>query len=127
MLKWLPLVARMVLGSIFLLAGLNGLFVIFGLEPFIDTSEEAMALFQFAYLLVTVKALEVICGILLLMNRFVPLSLAALSPITVNIFLLHVFLDHSLLPLAFLLILCQGYLLYIYRRNFFTLLEKKPL
>ncbi|UYZ22485.1 hypothetical protein [Mesobacillus jeotgali] len=62
-------VCRLFLGVVFLLAGINGYFVIFGLEPFIATSPEAMALFQFDYLLVVEKSLEIICGILLITNQ----------------------------------------------------------
>ena len=119
-------IVRILLGIIFLVAGVNGYFVIFGLEPFIATSPEAMQLFQFQYLLIVEKSLEVLCGIFLLSNRFVPLALAILSPIVLNIFLLHVFLDHSLLLLAILLILLQGYLLFYYRKHFIKILEKTP-
>jgi len=37
-------ITRLLLGVIFLAAGLNGYFLIFGIEPFIATSPEAMAL-----------------------------------------------------------------------------------
>ncbi|TCZ71830.1 hypothetical protein E0485_22445 [Paenibacillus albiflavus] len=114
------------LGVIFLVAGLNGYFVIFGLEPFVATSPEAMALFEFDYLIIAEKTLEIMCGVLLLFNRFIPLALAILSPIVVNIFLLHLFLDHSLLLLAVMLIITYGYLLFYYRNNFKGILEKKP-
>ncbi len=79
-------ISRFGLGFIFLIAGLNGYFVIFSLEPFIATSPEAMSLFEFGYLLIIEKSLEIICGVLLLINRFVPLALAILSPIIANIF-----------------------------------------
>ena len=94
--KWMH-ICRLFLGVIFLVAGVNGYFVIFGLEPFIATSPEAMALFEFNYLLIAVKSVEIICGILLLTNQFIPLAIALLSPLIANIFLLHLFLDHSLL------------------------------
>ena len=64
------------------------------------TSPEAMQLFQFDYLLVVEKSLEIICGILLLANRYVSLALAILAPLIANILLLHVFVDHSLLALS---------------------------
>ncbi|WP_249412691.1 DoxX family membrane protein [Siminovitchia fordii] len=118
-------ISRLFLGIIFLVAGINGYFVIFGLEPFIATSPEAMALFEFEYLLIAEKSLEVICGILLIINQFTPLAIAILSPIVVNIFLLHLFLDHSLLVLAVLLVLTHGYLLFYYRNNFMSILERK--
>ena len=98
-------------------AGINGYFVIFGLEPFIATSPEAMALFEFDYLLIVVKSLEVICGVLLITNQFTPLAAAILSPIVANIFLLHLFLDHSLLPLAVILVLALSNLLFYYRKK----------
>ncbi|WP_088102091.1 DoxX family membrane protein [Halalkalibacter urbisdiaboli] len=120
----LILVSRIILGFIFFVAGVNGFFVLAGLEPFFSTSEQAMALFEYQFLLVFVKAFEVIFGVLLLMNRYVSLALAMLLPITANIFLLHLLVDHSLLPLALLLIACHGYLIYMYRNNFSGLLKK---
>lgn len=120
-------ISRLFLGVIFLLAGVNGYFVILNFEPFIATSPEAMALFEFKYLLIFVKSLEVICGCLLLINRFVPLAVAILSPIVANIFLLHLFLDHSLLLLAVILVLMHGYLIFYFRKNFLSLVEKKPI
>jgi uncharacterized membrane protein YphA (DoxX/SURF4 family) len=119
-------ICRLFLGTVFLVAGINGYFVIFGLEPFIATSPEAMALFEFDYLLMTEKTLEVVCGVFLLLNLFIPLALAVLSPIIVNILLLHLFLDHSLLPLALILVSAHGYLLFYYKDNFKEILEKKP-
>ncbi len=117
--------SRIFLGIVFLLAGINGYFVIFELEPFIATSPEAMALFEFKYLLIVEKTIEVICGILLLTNQFIPLAIAILAPIVANIFLLHLFLDPSLLLLAILLVISLGYMMYCYRDNFMRILERK--
>jgi len=44
--------------------------------------------------------LELISGVLLLLDRYVPLSLTVLAPIIVNIVLFHVFMDPAGLPLA---------------------------
>ncbi|SDL85894.1 hypothetical protein [Sediminibacillus halophilus] len=117
--------SRISLGFIFLTAGINGYFVIFNIEPFIATSPEAMALFEFQYLLIFEKSLEIICGLLLLINRFVPLALSILAPIITNILLLHVFFDHSLLLLAILLVILYGFMLFCYRRNFIGIVERK--
>ncbi|WP_245613714.1 DoxX family membrane protein [Alkalihalobacterium bogoriense] len=115
---------RLFLGIVFLGAGLNGFLVIFSIDPWIETSEQAMVLFQFNYLLVAVKSLEVLCGVLLCVNRYVPLALVLLSPILVNILLLHIFVDHSLLPLAFILFIAHGILVLFYKDNFRTLLKR---
>ncbi|WP_371068522.1 hypothetical protein [Sediminibacillus sp. JSM 1682029] len=117
--------SRFSLGLIFLTAGINGYFVFFNLEPFIATSPEAMVLFEFQHLLIFEKSLEIICGLLLLINRFVPLALAILAPIIANILLLHIFLDHSLLLLAILLVILHGFMLFCYRRNFSGIVERK--
>lgn len=117
-------ISRIVLGTVFLLAGVNGYFVVFELEPFIATSPQAMALLEMDYLLIAEKSIEVICGALLLINRFVPLALAALTPIIGNILLLHLFVDHSLLLLACILSLATAYLLYGYKNHFLRLFDR---
>ncbi|MEH7253088.1 hypothetical protein V7111_13245 [Neobacillus niacini] len=61
MANLLVLISRLFLGVVFLVTGLNGYFVIFGFEPFIATSPDAMALFEFQYLLIVEKTIEVIC------------------------------------------------------------------
>ncbi|WP_102028130.1 hypothetical protein [Salirhabdus sp. Marseille-P4669] len=119
-------ISRWIVGLIFLVAGINGYVVLFGWNPFIETSPEAMAIFEFDYLLIIEKTLEIICGILLLTNQFVPLAIAVLSPIIANIFLLHLFLDPSLLLLAILLLVLHTYLLFSYRYSFLSLLDRKP-
>ncbi len=42
-----------------------------------------------------VAALQIIGGVLLLVNRFVPLALVLLGPVIVNIICYHVFLNHG--------------------------------
>ncbi|EMR07324.1 hypothetical protein C772_00340 [Bhargavaea cecembensis DSE10] len=117
---------RLLLGIIFLGAGINGYVVFFGFEPFIATSPEAMALFMFDYLLFVEKSLEIICGILLLTNQFVPLALAMLSPIVANIFLLHLFVDPSMLAFAVVVVLLYGLLFYQNKSHFSGLFVRKP-
>src|SRR5699024_7365945 len=107
-------IIRLILGTIFLVAGINGFFVIFDLEPFNTTSPEAMAIFQFEYLLIIEKPLEVVCGTLLIINQYIPLAVAVLSPIVANIFLLHLFADHSSLIFALILVIINVYLLFYY-------------
>ena len=115
--------ARIILGLIFLVAGLNGWAVILGMEPFAPTSPQAMALLT-GYLLVLEKSTEVVCGLLLVCNRFLPAALAILAPIVANILLFHLFSDPALLPLAILVTLLETFLLFMYRESFKPLLKK---
>jgi uncharacterized membrane protein YphA (DoxX/SURF4 family) len=114
-MKAAVLVARILLGLVFLVFGLNGLFAF--LEP-PAMNEKAMgfmgALMGTGYLLPVVKLIEVVAGGLLLAGRFVPLALVLLAPIVVNIFLFHVFLDATMLPLAMLIVLLEILLAWAY-------------
>jgi hypothetical protein len=57
----------------------------------------------------------VLCGILLLSNRFVPLALAVLAPIVINIVAFHAFLAPSGLGLAGLVLVLEVFLAWAYR------------
>jgi hypothetical protein len=94
-------IARYLEGAIFLVFGLNG-FLHFIPQPPLDgvAGQFIGALFVSHYLTV-VFALQVIAAILLLVNRYVPLALAVLAPVIVNILCFHAFMAPSGLPLAF--------------------------
>lgn len=62
--------------------------------------EFASALFNTGYFFQMLKGTEVVGGALLLVNLFTPLALVILAPITLNILLIHVFLEPSGLPVA---------------------------
>ena len=57
------------------------------------------ALFASHYLWV-IFAFQVVAGILLLVNRYVPLAVAVLAPVLVNILTFHALMAPSGLPLA---------------------------
>ena len=61
------------------------------------------ALFGTGYFFPVLKITEIFAGLLLLTNRFVPLGLVLLSPIVVQIFLFHAFLDGAGLPMGIFL------------------------
>ena len=65
------------------------------------------ALFVSKHLLV-VSALQVISGVLLLINRYVPLALTILAPIVVNILLYHLLMNPTGLELAFFVTVLGG-------------------
>jgi len=94
-MKKVVLVARILLGLPFLVFGLNGL--LHFMEPPGEFPEEAMAFMQAleesVYLMPLKSGVEILCGLLLLIGRFVPLALVLLAPILVNIVGFHVFLD----------------------------------
>lgn len=119
-------IAELLLGIIFLGAGLNGYVVLFGFEAFAPTSPAAMEFLGEGYFLALEKGVEIIAGILLLIRRYVPLVLIVLASIIVNILAFHVFVDSNLLVLALLVMILEGILIWYYRDSFKGLLESKP-
>ena len=89
-------VARIMLGLLFFVFGLNG-FVEFLPEPEMKPEGEAFigALIDSGYLMTLVKVVEVVCGALLLAGYFIPLALVLLAPNIVNIAAFHLFLEPS--------------------------------
>jgi hypothetical protein len=100
-MKIVHLIARLLLGVLFTFTGLNGFlnFIPAGPMPPGPAGQFAGVLMQSHYMHV-VFIFQLIPGILLLLNRYVPLALALLAPVIVNILLFHIFMYPSGLPLA---------------------------
>ena len=93
-------IARFLLGLIFLVFGLNGfLHFIPSTLPSGMAGQFVGALAASNYLVV-VFLLQLVSAILLLVNRHVPLALTLLAPIIVNILLFHILMAPSGLILA---------------------------
>jgi putative oxidoreductase len=99
-MKTASLIARYLLGVIFLVFGLNGFLQFIPMPPPTGIAAQFMGAMFLSHYLVVVFLLEVIPAILLLINRYVPLALVLLGPVIVNIFLFHCFMAPSGLPLA---------------------------
>src|SRR5690348_6901887 len=100
-MKIVILIARILLGLVFLVFGLNGFLNFLNLGPMPTglAGQFMGALFMSHYYWV-VAALQIAGGLLLLANRFVPLALVLLGPVIVNIICYHLFLNPSGAPLA---------------------------
>ena len=124
--KYLPLVARLWLGTIFVVFGLNGFFSFMPIpEMPVDAQTFMGALVATGYMIPLVKGVEVVGGILLLTGRFVPLSLALLAPGIVNITLFHIFLAPAGLGMAGLLLALSLYLTWTYRDLYRPMLSSR--
>ena len=120
-----PTAARFLFGTIFFVFGLNG-FLGFLPQP---TPPEAAGAFLGAlaatgYMFPLIKLTEVLAGLLLLTNRFVPLALVVLAPVVVNIFAYHAVLDPSM-GMAIALVVIHVYLGWSYRSSFRGLLAAR--
>jgi hypothetical protein len=126
--------ARILMGLVFFLFGLFGVLNAVGVIPLPRPStalSEGAAAFTAAimktgYMFPLVKCTECIAGALLLSNRFVPLALAIIAPVVVNIVAYHAFLQPSGLILAAVILLLEIYLAWTYRRAYRPMLEMRP-
>src|SRR5439155_24306793 len=85
----------------------------------------AGALMQTGYMFQLIKGTEVVAGALLLANRFVPLALALLAPVIVNIVLFHAFLSPSGLGIALIVTALHLSLAWTHRRAYRPMLTAR--
>jgi hypothetical protein len=98
--------AQLILGAIFTIFGLNGFLGFLPTPPMPEAASSFFgALAATGYMLPLIKGTEVLAGLLLLGNRFVPLALLLLAPIVVNIVAFHAFLAPAGLALPVLVVL----------------------
>ena len=88
------LIVRILLGLMLVVFGLNKFLQFMPMPPMPEAAGEFMgALVKSGYIMVIVAVVEIVAGILLLVNKFQPLALVVLFPILLNAFLFHLFLD----------------------------------
>ena len=105
-IQHLPHVARILLGLTFAGFGLNGLLGIFPDPPSAPAAMPFLSgLASAPYFFPLLEATQLIAGIALVANRWVPLALIVLAPIIVHIFAFHLFLSPGLGLPTFLLVL----------------------
>ena len=93
-------IARYLAGVIFLVFGLNGFLHFIPMPPPGGMAGQYMRALYASHYLWVIFAVQVIAGVLLLVNRYVPLAVAVLAPVIVNILCFHVLMAPSGLPLA---------------------------
>jgi uncharacterized membrane protein YphA (DoxX/SURF4 family) len=126
----LALAARILLGLIFFVFGLNGFLHFIPMDKMPPMPEAAMAFMKSlgdsGYMIYLIKTVEVLGGAMLLTGFFVPLALLILAPGLYNIFLFHAFLAPGGLPLAITMVVLHSYLVYMHWGVFCGLLVAKP-
>ena len=100
-MKIATIIARILLGGLFVFSGLNGFFNFVPMPPPPKgpAGDFATALFTTGYLKV-IMAIQLIGGLLVLSGRFLPLGLLLLGPVIVNILLFHIFMEPKGLIMA---------------------------
>ncbi len=124
-MKIVTTIARILLGLIFLVFGLNG-FLHF-LPMTLPSGPGGIflgVLFTSGYIFL-VAGVQVIAGVLLLINQFVPLALALLAAMLANILAYHATMAPNGFPLPIFVLLLWAILAWGYRSYFAPLFVQK--
>jgi putative oxidoreductase len=124
-MKIATLIARILLGLLFLVFGLNGFLHFIPMAPPPGLAGQYMGVLFLSHYLVVVFLLQIIGGALLLANRFVPLALILLGPVLVNILLFHSLMAPEGLPMALFATVLWAILFYSVRRAFAGVLVQR--
>jgi uncharacterized membrane protein YphA (DoxX/SURF4 family) len=119
-MKYVIIIARVLLGLVFVVFGSNAFFHFLGPVPEMQGQAGAFitALMSSGYMYV-IAMLQVLGGLCLLIgSRFAAPGLMLLGPVIVNIVLYHIFLDHTANPVAIVIALLALFLLWVYRFKF---------
>lgn len=118
-MKHLPTIARYLLGIILFVFGLNKFLQFLPAPEMAGAPAEFFgALMATGYMMPLIAIVEIVSGALLLSNRFVPLALVLVAPVTVNILLFHLVLDIASIPVGGLAFLMNLYLLFAYKKYY---------
>src|SRR5207249_10789671 len=99
-MKIAVLIARILLGLIFVVFGLNPFLKYLPMQMPPGTAGQFLTVLFVSHFVYVVGAAQVIGGLLLLVNRYVPLPLTILRPVIVNTLAHHLLIDPKGLPLA---------------------------
>lgn len=127
-MKWLALILRILVG---LPMFAFGLMYFLGTMPpppenLPESAKQMMGVLESSGWFKIVKAIEVVGGLLLLTNRFVPFALLILTPVTVNIAIWDaLIMKYSMPPVGTILLAFQTVLIYLYLPNYRALFYPK--
>jgi putative oxidoreductase len=100
-MKIVSTISRYLLGLIFLTFGLNGFLHFIPMPPPVGVAAQFFGALFVSHFYVVLFFLQIVPGVLLLANRYVPLALTILAAFIFNILCIHIFMAPAGLPLAF--------------------------
>ena len=125
-MKKAKLIVRILLGLMVLIFGLNRFLQFMPIPPLPEASSEFMgALVKSGYLMQAVAIVEIVTGILLLINRFQALALLILFPVLLNAFWFHLFLDPAGIGGAFIAMAMNHFLFFANKESYKSILKFK--
>ena len=121
------LVARYLLGLLFTIIGLNGFFHFLPMPPPANPlALQYLTVVTTSHYMVLIFLVQLIAGLLLLANRFVPLALTLLAGVLFNILLYHITMDPKGIGLGIFATILWLLTFSAHRTHFRPILSPKP-
>ena len=117
-MKTTAIVARILLGLIFTLFGLNGFLHFLQTPPPTGLGLQYFQVLSQSGYMTVVFFVQLVGGVLLLLGLYVPFALAILGPVIVNILTFHFLMNPEGLPLALVVTVLWLFLAWAYRDYF---------
>jgi uncharacterized membrane protein YphA (DoxX/SURF4 family) len=129
-MKIAMVIVRTLMGLLFVMSAVTYFLMVKGVIPMPEIPDGALKTFNeglaaSGYFMYLLKGTELVCGLLLLSGRFVPLAMVIISPIIINIVLTHLFLAPEAIGPGLFLMLGNIFLAYYYWDAFKPLLTSK--
>jgi putative oxidoreductase len=123
-MKKASLIIRIILGSIVLVFGVNKFLQFMPTPPLpVEANEFMNALLKTGYLMYAVAIIEIVTGLMLLINVFQRLALVLLFPVLLNAFWFHLFLDPSGIAGAFICMAMNHFLFFANKEAYKSILK----
>jgi putative oxidoreductase len=118
-------IARVVLGLVFVVFGMNGFLNFMPLAPVPALAGQFAGALIESHYMVVVLTLEVLSGLLLVTNSYALLATTFIAPVIVNILLFHIFMAPAGLPVAALVTVLWVVSAYPYRALLSPLFQRR--
>jgi len=123
-MKIATIIARSLLGLIFVVFGSNQLLHFMPMPPMQGPGGAFLGAMFATHYLYVVAAIQIAGGALLLTGRYLSLGLTLLGPVIVNILCFHIFMMPAGLPFALFVAALALFLLWRYQSNFAGLVAR---
>ncbi len=126
-MKIASLIARILLGALFVFGGSNHLFNFVPAQPLPPgAAGQFLAGMTGTGYLDFIGVMEVVGGLLIIVQQFVPLGLTILGPIVFNILVIEALIMPKAIPIALVMVILWVLGAWPLRSVFFPLLQRKP-
>lgn len=112
-MKPAAMVVRILMGLLFLFGSITFLFHLMPQPELTGVTKTFMeGMMATGYMMQLIKITELVCGLAFVSGFYVPLATIVIAPVIVNIFMFHLFVDTSGLPVALFLVAANSFVAY---------------